>query len=131
MSKFSTYKNSLEVKTWKDIPSWFITQAYDDLFAIRIGNTGSRPKEVLLYKDNNISLCKYLIDSKRVLGYTLHNNGNFYINRSNWYLSLVNKTVEKHYNPEVIYKDSQVHIHKFNDKNNTSYMLAIRSKVPK
>jgi hypothetical protein len=131
MLESNTNKNNLNIREWQRLPNWIISKFDDTRYAVRVGVSSSKPKEIRLYEDDHISLCKYLIDEKKVLGYTVFMKVEFYSNQANWYLSLINKNVANHITPVCIYKDAQVHVHTFNNMNNKSYLFALRSKKPR
>jgi hypothetical protein len=113
------------------MPDWCLAQIKENLFATRMGYALTEPKEITSYEDDKVRLCSYLTEAKKVLGYTLLAKNDFAINKRSWHISFINKNTESHHSPKVVYKDQQLHFHRFNSITDASYWLVIRYRTPK
>lgn len=130
MYQRSTNRNRLDLKIWQNMPDWCIAELSEDLYATRMGFALTEPKEVVAFEDSNIKLCSYYTEAKKVLGYTLLAKDKFGVSKRTWHVALLNPKAAEHHSPKVVYKDAQLHLHRFNDID-PSYWMVIRWRTPK
>jgi len=121
--------DSLDLKLWHNIPEWCIAKVSDNIYAIRVGHAVTEPRVITSFEDDNVKLCVFNAEVKPVLGYTIQTKKTFNIVKRDWYLSLIDPTVENHHSPSIIFKDAEVFLRKFNGKEDTSYWLTLRGRT--
>lgn len=126
MHKRSTHSNRVGLETWQKLPEWNIEKISNKLYAAKIGLAITTTKEILSFEDPNIKISTYYTEANKILGYTFSTKKDFLINIRYWHMVLVNPKCQEHINPEIIHKDTNLHVHRFNEINQASYWIVLR-----
>ena len=112
---------------WNDFPEGGVVRQ-GNLWVVRLGVVVNRPKQTTKFEDSRVLLRQHYGESNSVLGYTLKAKKEFpQILQQDTFVSLFSE-VENHSKPTYLYKDTKVHLLRFNSTRSPSYWFLVRHR---
>lgn len=113
---------------WPEAPEEEIYKHSDTIWCLRTGIILDGTKRKKCYEDSKLSLLRVEGDSKSPLGYILRSKVDFnVVYQTSYYLSLFSSPV-KNTSPKELYKDSKVHLYRFNGQKTPNYWFLLRTR---